>query len=54
MVTQNLAVVFCQSYDMLQIDALIHDIYRNLKEAVSRKPLEQQHGSILTLGYTVG
>jgi proteasome component ECM29 len=50
MVAQILAVVVCQSYDTLQIDALIHDLCRNLKE----KPLEQQHGSILTLGYTVG
>ena len=50
MVAQIIAVVVCQSYDTLQIDSLIHDLCRNLKE----KPLEQQHGSILTLGYTVG
>ena len=50
MVAQIIAVVVCQSYDTLQIDALIHDLCRNLKE----KTLEQQHGFILTLGYTIG
>ena len=46
----QIAVVVCQSYDTLQIHALIHDLCHNLKE----KTLEQQHGSILTLGYAVG
>ena len=50
LVAQIVAVVVCQSYDTLQIDAFVHDLCRNLKD----KPLEQQHGSILTLGYTVG
>lgn len=50
MVAQIIAVVVCQSYDTVQIDGLIHDLSRNLKE----KPLEQQHGNLLTLGYTIG
>ena len=47
---QILAVVVCTSYDTLQIDQLINDLCRNLKD----KPLEQQHGCILTIGYTIG
>ncbi|KAK4005791.1 hypothetical protein OUZ56_010915 [Daphnia magna] len=50
MIAQIIAVIVCESYDTLQVDALIHDLCRNLKD----KPLEQQHGFILTLGYTVG
>lgn len=50
MVAQIIAVVVCQSYETPQVDAFIHDLCRNLKE----KPLEQQHGSLLTLGYTIG
>ena len=48
MVAQIIAVVVCQSYDTLQIHALIHDLFRNLKG----KTLEQQHG-YMTLGYAV-
>lgn len=50
MIAQIIAVIICESYDTLQVDAFIHDLCRNLKE----KPLEQQHGFILTLGYTIG
>ena len=47
---QILAVVACHSYDTVQLDSMINDLSRNLKD----KPLEQQHGCILTLGYTIG
>lgn len=49
-VAQIIAVIVCQTGDVTQIDTLIHDLCRNLKD----KPLEQQHGFILTLGFTIG
>lgn len=47
---QIVAVVACHSYTPSQLDNMIGDLSRSLKE----KPLEQQHGSILALGYTIG
>ena len=49
LVAQILAVVVCQVFDDARIDSFLQDLMRNLKD----KPLEQQHGSVLTLGYTV-
>lgn len=49
LVAQILAVVVCEAFDDTRIDTFIQDLMKNLKD----KPLEQQHGSVLTLGCTI-
>ena len=50
LVAQIISVVVCETLDDVKIDAFVHDLSRNVKD----KQLEQQHGSVLTLGYTIG
>lgn len=47
---QIVAVVACQSHTSSQVDGLVHELCRNFGD----RTVEQQHGFVLTLGYTVG
>ena len=47
---QLVAVVACHCHDDTKMDAFLNDLGRNLRD----KPLEQQHGSLLAIGYSVG
>lgn len=47
---QILSIIVCHTFDQIQLETFINEMSRNTKD----RALEQQHGSILALGYTFG